>query len=1061
MLNIEQKTILLLNISPSDAGNLTSFISDSVSFITVSDIPSAIETLSSTHVDMIFTDGHMRSAFLRSISDHSEFSGIPVLSVERSFASSAANDTETLKSSLFDSGALFNVLKSIYQLVVTCNFSKDTCEIIQHLDYSKDIDINVTVFSELVNNSAAIAAPCHRCNLTNALDAGKLCESIKNGEDTVCITYRSLGNDNCWHWFETIVLNIENPYDDDVLALVLSRSVDEQKLLEERLLKSLDETTEALEKNRYYEQFAYEAMPAAIVMYYLDWRPLAYMNGNLFLIFGYSTEEVMEMHKTGFRGIIPEEDMKTANAVVSKAAREGVDRVTNEYRMYKKDGSIARVHEIASRFTDEDGSVGFISVFTDVTERYEMLNKIRRNDIIMSMVVEHSERIVYYYDIAKDELRAINVEVAMRSGLADFCVDPVATLSDLSLIKGESIDLLRGFIDTIRNGEPHGSLKLNMTCLDGNDRWFDISFSAMPDESDYSGGAVISMLDITDQHDREISHARYRLSLDNALSNKSILFEIDLTSNTVEKQFGVISPFVNSYIDKPYTDAASYLVKFIHKRKNQRRVQSYLSTEALLEAYNSDQRRISDDWPIQLDNGNMIWMHCSVQLVNDPYTGHTKMHMALSDVTEAKQMQLNILHRAENDGLTGLYNRSTIERKIEESLKNDYHRSAFILIDLDDLKRLNDRLGHAQGDRAICAISDELVSTFKPIGIEGRLGGDEFLVFVPNMSDDCDLDKILSGLLRRLTSISIGENNDTAIHCSIGVSIADESAHDFASLYKRADIALYHVKRNGKNDYTFFTEEMLLADYKYRSYEFSSISSSPLFDNIEFRRIITSLSNFYPQILLSNLTKNALYVLHATEGYGSKLPNSGNIDLFIDIANTYIHGDNAMDIVPKITRESLLSMYEQGKDYLYGYCRLSDKENGSSKWIAYILLFYKNADGDVCELALIRPANEKSLQVNAVIMQKALELSLSSGIDFACSVNAVSGRYELISGKCKAEAGSFDDFASLCGCSLDEIRNSLVSENRFVCAFGTEGKKAVFSFCDDLKEDIVMVVFDS
>ncbi len=919
-MNASQKTILLLNISHSDAEQFSAFISDSVRFLSVSDVASALNILKTHSVDLVITEPISKASLLQLTADDSVLSHIPVFSVARSF-----DDSHT-----------------------------------------------------------------------------------------------------------------------------------ELSATETALLKTTDE----LEKARYYEKFVYEAIPVAIVMYYIDWRPMPYINGNLFMLFGYSSEDVAEMHKNGLRGMVSTEDLAANNEIIMKAAREGTDRVTLEYTMFKKDGSTARVQEIASRFVDDDGSVGFISVFTDITDRYEMLEQLRRNESIMSTVGEHSERVIYYYDIAKNELRAINVEYAIRSGLADYCVDPVNTLFELSLIHDECVHQLNEFLDKVRNGEREGSFKLYMTCLDGVDRWFDVRFTSMVDGCGSVVGAVISMLDVTEQHDREISHERYKQTIDSALSNESVFFEFDITADLVEKQIGVIEPFTESYVDRSFTEAVEYLSRNINKKKQQRRVNAYLSKEMLLEAYSNDQRRISDDWPVLLEDGRKIWIHCSVQLVSDPYTQHIKLLMTLTDVTESKLKQLNILYQAENDGLTGLYNRTTIERKIEESLAADYRNSVFVLIDLDDLKYINDVLGHAQGDRAICAISDELIATFKGIGMEGRLGGDEFLVFIPNFPETENLDEMISGLLRRLTTITIGENNDNSLHCSMGVALADDSVHDFASLYKRADIALYHVKRNGKNNYSLFTDEMFDGDFRYKTYEFASFKNSALFDNLEFRRMMTSLANFYPQILLSNLTKNTICVLASSEGFSDALPPEGTIDNFTSVASEIIHPENSQEIISAISRETLLEEYEKGSTYLYFHCRLKDKDN-QPRWIAFIIIFYKNADGDVCELALIRRANEKSVQRDVLRLQTALDISLELGVKLVCAVNPLNGAYEVVAGSYAdiPSKGLFDrDIAPLCGSCVSDIETALRETPDRVYPF-TKDAHAVFSCTEEKDGEIVMTVY--
>ncbi len=1063
MVNIGQKTILLLDISQSDAGSFSKFICGNVNFLKACDVSAAVSIMKSSNIDLVLVNSAYKAELIRSTEKDPSVSSVPVISVERGFAVSddVSDDIERCKGKLFESGSLFGVLKSIYPLAVTCNLSKNTCNIIQYEDYSKDIDSSTTVFSELVSTSASIASPAHRVNLIDTLSVDNLCHAITNGDGTVRITYRSLGNDNDWHWFETIVLNIENPYDSDILVVLLSRIVDEQKNLEEHLLKTLDETTEELEKKRYYEKFAYDALPVAIVMYYLDWRPIPYINGNLFLMFGYSAEEVAEMHKNGLRNLINQEDIREANAILRKASDEGVDRLTLEYRMYKKDGSTARVQEIASRFVDEDGSVGFISVFTDITERYEMLEQLRRNEKIMSMVGEHSDRIVYYYDFAKDVLRAINVEVALSNGLTDHCYDPINTLFDYSLIHPDSVGALNTLIDMMNRGDRNGDVKLHINCLDDTDRWFDTCFTAMPDDNGNTVGAVISLLDVTEQHDHEISHARYMDTINNAISNKSVFLEIDLNTESVEKQIGIIEPYTESFLDKTYAETVSYLSGSITKKKQQRRVDAYLSKEMLLEAYNDSQRIISDNWPVALDDNTKIWIHCSVQLVKDPYTEHIKLLMTLNDVTESMLKQLNIIHKAENDGLTGLYNRSTIEQKIKESLDANYKNSVFMLIDLDDLKYINDTLGHAQGDRAICAISDELISTFKGIGMEGRLGGDEFLVFIPNLSESESIDNIASSLLRRLTAIKIGENDDNCLHCSMGISIADDDAHDFASLYKRADMALYHVKQNGKNDFASFTDEMSDEDFRYKSYSFSHFKSSTLLDNIEFRRMMSSLAKFYPQILLSNLTKNTICVLEAADDFNNILPREGTLDQFVDIASEIIHPDYSEEILSSVSRISMLQRYAEGCNYLYFYCRLKDNTDSKPRYIAFIIIYYKNTDGDICGIALVRRATERPLMQDTAKLQKILEMSAKEKLEAAYIIDTATWKYDICFGASDIipSCGDYSaELSPLLKMDTEALSDTLSENEQFEFVIDDGNKKIILSCFESEQPKIIMVI---
>lgn len=176
------------------------------------------------------------------------------------------------------------------------------------------------------------------------------------------------------------------------------------------------------------------------------------------------------------------------------------------------------------------------------------------------------------------------------------------------------------------------------------------------------------------------------------------------------------------------------------------------------------------------------------------------------DITEQHTKEARQKALAETDGLTGILNRATTERLISQKLRISSSLSAFALIDLDNLKTINDELGHPSGDEALRLLANTLRDRFRQTDIIGRVGGDEFVLFLIDASLRSDVEKVMNDLIERLSTLRIGEGNDRPLSASIGVAFSPADGRTFDELYSAADKALYTAKRRGKGRYAFHNE---------------------------------------------------------------------------------------------------------------------------------------------------------------------------------------------------------------------------------------------------------------
>lgn len=164
-----------------------------------------------------------------------------------------------------------------------------------------------------------------------------------------------------------------------------------------------------------------------------------------------------------------------------------------------------------------------------------------------------------------------------------------------------------------------------------------------------------------------------------------------------------------------------------------------------------------------------------------------------------------MMNRASIDYLTGLNNRQTFEEKLNFYLDDNGTGSLFI-IDLDNFKPVNDKLGHPVGDLLLKEIAHRIKNVFlTEHNIIGRLGGDEFIVFVKELNDIYAI-KQKAEELNSIGRVTYEESHGGKIHVSISIGIARMNAdcRSYKDLYKNADIALYKSKEDGRNRYTIF-----------------------------------------------------------------------------------------------------------------------------------------------------------------------------------------------------------------------------------------------------------------
>lgn len=167
----------------------------------------------------------------------------------------------------------------------------------------------------------------------------------------------------------------------------------------------------------------------------------------------------------------------------------------------------------------------------------------------------------------------------------------------------------------------------------------------------------------------------------------------------------------------------------------------------------------------------------------------------------------DLQEKADNDQLTGLKNKIATEREIKEYMEMYPDTIGMLfLIDIDNFKKINDTMGHAFGDEVLREIGRNIGVNFRVSDVIGRVGGDEFMVFLKNLKEDANTIREAQKLIYFFRHFQVGDYVKYSVTASIGAAVFPAHGTDFESLYKSADAAVYKSKKRGKNQLSFYDD---------------------------------------------------------------------------------------------------------------------------------------------------------------------------------------------------------------------------------------------------------------
>ena len=208
-------------------------------------------------------------------------------------------------------------------------------------------------------------------------------------------------------------------------------------------------------------------------------------------------------------------------------------------------------------------------------------------------------------------------------------------------------------------------------------------------------------------------------------------------------------------------------------------------------------------------DGSIIPVELILRFID--FAGKPHHAIAVRDLRARKQAEQHIRFLAHHDALTGLPNRSSFYRKLDQDIEaalGTGQRVAVLCLDLDRFKEVNDLFGHATGDIVLQTLAKAVVGLLDTNQMMARLGGDEFAVILPGIAGPSVAGRVAENILEALRAENRNSTTNTLISTSIGIALFPNDATDRQLLLSYADTALYRAKTEGRGTYRFFEAAM-------------------------------------------------------------------------------------------------------------------------------------------------------------------------------------------------------------------------------------------------------------
>ena len=515
---------------------------------------------------------------------------------------------------------------------------------------------------------------------------------------------------------------------------------------------------------------------------------LKYVNDAVCRELGYSREELLDGMKIA--DIDPEYPMEEWPKLWQKLKEKGSDMTETQHK--NKEGQAFPI-EVSANYIDYQGKGYNLAIVRDISERKRAEHEIN----LLNFAINKVKESVYLID-ERACFRYVN-DAACRSlgysreqlldGLSVPDIDPDHKIEEWPALWEST------------KGSPLLTFETRHITQDG--RIFPVEVRSSYFEFGGKGYILSIVHDISEHLESENRLREQEQQLRQMMEN---IEEVVWLTDASKSRMLYISPAYEVLwgrsCESLYADPAGWLDS-IHPDDRQR-VEQAAHSEQVSGSYDIEYRVIRRD-------GEVRYVHDRAFPIKDDRGEVYRIVGTAQDITPRKEQEAHIQYLAYHDSLTGLPNRTLVMDRLKHAIgktERSEDMLAVLFLDLDRFKTINDTLGHPAGDSLLQQTAERLIQTLRGGDTISRVGGDEFLILLPELVGEEDAGHVAEKILAALARPFNIAGQNLHVRASIGISLCPRDDQRAETLVKYADTALYLAKEQGRNTFRYFSPEL-------------------------------------------------------------------------------------------------------------------------------------------------------------------------------------------------------------------------------------------------------------
>ncbi|MDX2256710.1 MAG: EAL domain-containing protein [Pseudanabaenaceae cyanobacterium bins.39] len=539
-------------------------------------------------------------------------------------------------------------------------------------------------------------------------------------------------------------------------------------------------------------------------------------------LLGYSSHKI---HNMSYQNLCHPSDLSAYYLLKERLLSGELGNFYLNMRYLREDGQILQVlqntylnipevHNI-SQYSDHD--LYFIHHFEDITNWEDTKKYAEGIESSTHYLFEHNPNPMWIYDLETLNFLAVNQAAVNHYGYSE-SEFLVMSLQDIRPF--EDVPRLLESIAKVSSGLGATEVWKHLK-KDGSIIIVEVSSHTLVYQQRHCELVLVNDITKKIQAEESLKRAeeKYRSIFENAVEG---IFQTSkdgkflIANSMLAKIYGYESP---QDLIQELTDIASQL--YVNPLKRQELVQLLLNQSEVKQFEAEVYRR----------NGEIIWTSENVHAVYDITGSLLYFEGTVEDITESKRVKARMEHLAFHDSLTDLPNRLLFRDRLNAAIKEaDHHLQeylqkndidpqttnwqnippllAVLFLDLDRFKLVNDTMGHAAGDALLIEVAKRLEECMIEDTFLARMGGDEFMIFVPNLQSVESIQQFAQLILQSFEMPFLIDNKELYIGTTIGISLFPTDGTDENTLMKHADTAMFRAKEQGRNSYQLYNHEI-------------------------------------------------------------------------------------------------------------------------------------------------------------------------------------------------------------------------------------------------------------